>query len=88
MQDSASKLVGTGQQLLATSRQLTPQLQQLAAMAATAKQLKSNSESLKTLGAALNLPEHAQWQGAGQHEQQHAGAATDQVETPVAKGPS
>jgi hypothetical protein len=44
-------LVNTGQQLLATSRQLTPQLQQLAVMADTSKQLRAQAEQLKQRSA-------------------------------------
>lgn len=53
VQGSAAGLVNTGQQLLATSRQLTPQLQQLSAMADTSKQLRAQAEQLKQRSAAL-----------------------------------
>lgn len=56
-QGTAASLVNTGQQLLATSRQLNPQLQQLAAMAETSKQLRAQAENLKQL-AAVVLPQH------------------------------
>ena len=50
-QGTATSVVNTGQQLLATSRQLHPQLQQLAGMAETSKQLRAHAERLKQLAA-------------------------------------
>lgn len=55
-QGTATGVVNSGQQLLATSRQLNPQLQQLAAMAETSKQLRAQAERLKQLSATV-LPQ-------------------------------
>lgn len=49
MQGTATSLVNTGQQLLATSRQLAPQLQQLSGMAETSAQLAVHAQRLKQL---------------------------------------
>lgn len=57
LQGTTTSLVNTGQQLLATSRQLTPQLQQLAAMAETSKQLRARAEKMKQLGSVLLPPQ-------------------------------
>jgi hypothetical protein len=56
MQGTATNLVNTGQQLLATSRQLNPQLQQLAAMAEVSKQLRAQAEKMKQISATV-LPQ-------------------------------
>lgn len=56
LQGTATGLVNTGQQLLATSRQLNPQLQQLAAMADISKQLRSQAEKMKQISATV-LPQ-------------------------------
>jgi cell shape-determining protein MreC len=58
-QGTATGLVNTGQQLLATSRQLNPQLQQLTAMSETSKQLRAQAERLKQL-ATVVLPQHTE----------------------------
>eukprot|EP00775_Hariotina_reticulata_P007757 gene7757-7956_t len=55
MQGTTSSLVHTGQQLLATSRQIAPQLEQLAAMAQSAKQLRCQAEGLQQLTAMLKV---------------------------------
>jgi hypothetical protein len=63
MQGTETNLVNTGQQLLATSRQLNPQLQQLAAMAEVSKQLRTQAEKMKQISATV-LPqcEHSRGQ--------------------------
>jgi hypothetical protein len=86
LQGVTAGLVNTGQQLLATSRQLTPELDQLAAMAATAKQLRQRADSLKQLGTAMQAKQqqirHKQEHGEqlkqeqqAQQQQQHVPAA-------------
>jgi preprotein translocase subunit SecF len=92
-QGIAAGLVNTGQQLLATSRQLTPQLDQLAAMAATAKQLRQQADSLKQLGAAMQAQQQQQQQQQQEQEQQQqqqqqAQQQQHEKHAPAAAGPS
>lgn len=68
-QGTATGLVNTGQQLLATSRQLYPQLQQLAAMSETSKQLRAQAERLRQL-ATIVLSHHNEHKQQQQQQQQ------------------
>jgi hypothetical protein len=69
MQGTAANLVNSGQQLLATSRQMAPQLQQLTAMAAAAQQLRAQAEGLRQLSTAVLQQQQQQQQQQGKEQQ-------------------
>lgn len=71
-QGTTTSLVNSGQQLLATSRQMAPQLQQLAALAGASKSLRAQAEQLRQLsGVLLTQPQQQQQQEQQKQERQH-----------------